>query len=204
VLRPSDGREPDSIAFVQCAGSRDKSMGVSYCSRVCCMYTIKQAMLLSGSLPLADITVYYMDIRAFGKGYEQFFQNAQAMGIQFVKAKVASLAEGQNGQVQIRYESQNGEGVATAGHDLVVLALGMLPEWKPEGVCAVSRAEDGFLKTVSPKVAPTLTDVEGIFVAGAAAGPKDIVDSIAEAGAAAMEASKYLNSKLRAFKEAAA
>jgi heterodisulfide reductase subunit A len=204
VLRPSDGREPDSIAFVQCAGSRDKSMGVSYCSRVCCMYTIKQAMLLSGSLPLADITVYYMDIRAFGKGYEQFFQNAQAMGIQFVKAKVASLSEGQNGQVQIRYESQSGEGVATAAHDLVVLALGMLPEWKPEGVCAVSRAEDGFLKTVSPKIAPTLTDVEGIFVAGAAAGPKDIVDSIAEAGAAAMEASNYLNARRAADKKAAA
>ena len=92
VLRPSDGMEPDSIAYIQCAGSRDKSMGISYCSRVCCMYAIKQAMLLSGSLPLADITVYYMDIRAFGKGYEEFFQNAMAMGIQFVKGKVAILA----------------------------------------------------------------------------------------------------------------
>jgi heterodisulfide reductase subunit A len=204
VLRPSDGREPDSIAFIQCAGSRDKSMGVSYCSRVCCMYTIKQAMLLSGSLPLADITVYYMDIRAFGKGYEQFFQNAQAMGIQFVKGKVASLSEGENGQVDIRYEAQNGEGVATAGHDLVVLSLGMLPEWNPEGVCAVSRSADGFLKTPAPKSAPTLTEMEGVFVAGAAAGPKDIVDSIAEAGAAAMEASKYLNARLRADKKAAA
>jgi heterodisulfide reductase subunit A len=106
--------------------------------------------------------------------------------------------------VQIRHESQDGEGVATAPHDLVVLALGMLPEWKPEGVCAVSRADDGFLKTVSPKMAPTLTDLEGVFVAGAAAGPKDIVDSIAEAGAAAMEASKYMNLKLKAAKKAAA
>jgi heterodisulfide reductase subunit A len=204
VLRPSDGREPDSIAFIQCAGSRDKSMGVSYCSRVCCMYTIKQAMLLSGSLPLADITVYYMDIRAFGKGYEQFFQNAQAMGIQFVKGKVASLSEGENGQVGVRYEAQNGEGVATAGHDLVVLSLGMLPEWNPEGVCAVSRSADGFLKTPAPKSAPTLTEMEGVFVAGAAAGPKDIVDSIAEAGAAAMEASNYLNARRAADKKAAA
>ena len=67
VMRPSDGKEPDSVAFVQCAGSRDHSAGVSYCSRVCCMYAIKQAMLLSGSLPLADLTIYYMDIRAFGK-----------------------------------------------------------------------------------------------------------------------------------------
>jgi len=81
VLRPSDGMEPDSIAFVQCAGSRDKSMGIPYCSRFCCMYAIKQAMLLSGALPLADIYIYYMDIRAFGKGYEQFYQTAKAMGI---------------------------------------------------------------------------------------------------------------------------
>jgi heterodisulfide reductase subunit A len=73
VLRPSDGKEPDSIAYVQCAGSRDKTLGVEYCSRICCMYAIKQAMLLSGALPLADITIYYMDIRTFGKGYEQFY-----------------------------------------------------------------------------------------------------------------------------------
>jgi len=127
VLRPSDGMEPDSIAYVQCAGSRDKSMGVSYCSRVCCMYAIKQTMLLSGSLPLADITVYYMDIRAFGKGYEQFYQNAKAMGIEFIKGKVAKISEGENGGVELRYESQDGEGVVTANHDLVVLSLGMVP-----------------------------------------------------------------------------
>ena len=74
VLRPSDGKEPDSIAYIQCAGSRDKSLGIPYCSRVCCMYAIKQAMLLSGALPLADITIYYMDIRAFGKNTNSFFR----------------------------------------------------------------------------------------------------------------------------------
>jgi heterodisulfide reductase subunit A2 len=192
VLRPSDGMEPDSIAYIQCAGSRDKSMGVSYCSRVCCMYAIKQAMLLSGSLPLADITIYYMDIRAFGKGYEQFYQNAKAMGIEFVKGKVASLGQGENGSVALRYEAQNGEGVTTADHDLVVLSLGMIPGWKPQGVCAVSADSDQFIKAIQPKLAPTLTDMEGVFVAGAAAGPKDIVDTITESGAAAMEAAKYL------------
>ncbi|MBL0715750.1 MAG: CoB--CoM heterodisulfide reductase iron-sulfur subunit A family protein [Desulfosarcina sp.] len=192
VLRPSDGMEPDSIAYIQCAGSRDQSMGVSYCSRVCCMYAIKQAMLISGSLPLADITIYYMDIRAFGKGYEQFYQNAKAMGIEFVKGKVASIDEGQNGSVTLRYEAQNGEGVTMADHDLVVLSLGMLPGWNPQGVCPVSADSDQFIKTIQPKLAPTLTDMEGVFVAGAAAGPKDIVDTITESGAAAMEAAKYL------------
>jgi heterodisulfide reductase subunit A len=150
-------------------------------------------MLLSGSLPLADITVYYMDIRAFGKGYEQFFQNAMAMGIQFVKAKVAKIGEGENGAVRVSYESQEAEGGVNIGeHDLVVLSLGMVPGWNPEGRCAVSAASDAFIKTVRPKTAPTLTDMDGVFVAGAAAGPKDIVDTIIEAGAAAMEASKYL------------
>jgi heterodisulfide reductase subunit A len=193
VLRPYDGKEPDSVAFIQCAGSRDQSMGVPYCSRVCCMYAIKQAMLLSGSLPLADLTVYYLDIRAFGKGYEQFFQNAQAMGVNFVKGKVAYIEPGADGAVRLRYESQEAAGgVQVAEHDLVVLSLGLLPGWNPQGRCALSKGADDFIKTVKPKLAPTLTDLAGVFVAGAASGPKDIVDSIVEAGAAAMEACRYL------------
>jgi len=196
VLRPYDGMEPDSVAFIQCAGSRDQSMGVPYCSRVCCMYAVKEAMLLSGALPLADIAIYYMDIRAFGKGYEQFFQTAQAMGVNFIKGKVAYLDPGENGAVRIRYESQEaGGGVQVAEHDLVVLSLGLTPAWDPQGRCLLSTGGDKFIKTVKPKTAPTLTDLEGVFVAGAAAGPKDIVDSIVEAGAAAMEASRYLGSK---------
>jgi heterodisulfide reductase subunit A len=197
VLRPYDGKEPDSVAFIQCAGSRDQSMGVPYCSRVCCMYAVKQAMLLSGALPLADLTVYYMDIRAFGKGYEQFFQNAQAMGVNFVKGKVAYIEPGADGAVRLRYESQEADGgVQVAEHDLVVLSLGLLPGWQPQGHCALGTGTDNFVKTVKPKLAPTLTDLEGVFVAGAAAGPKDIVDSIVEAGAAAMEASRYLAARM--------
>jgi heterodisulfide reductase subunit A len=193
VIRPSDGMEPDSIAFIQCAGSRDKSMGISYCSRVCCMYAIKQAMLLSGAVPMADIAVYYMDIRAFGKGYEQFFQNSKAMGVEFIKGKVATIDPGENGSVKLQYEAQGAQGgVKTATHDLVVLSLGMVAGWNPENICAVGTGNDAFIKTIQPKIAPTLTDMEGVFVAGVAAGPKDIVDTIVEAGAAAMEASNYL------------
>ncbi len=204
VLRPSDGMEPDSIAFIQCAGSRDKSMGVSYCSRVCCMYAIKQAMLLSGAVPLADITIYYMDIRTFGKGYEQFFQNSKAMGVEFIKGKVASMDPGDNGTVKLHYEAQGEDGgVKVAEHDLVVLSLGMVAGWNPEGICSVSLGEDNFIKSVKPKTAPTLTDMEGVFAAGVAAGPKDIVDTIVEAGSAAMEASNYLISLERTNKAAA-
>ncbi len=197
VLRPMDGMEPDSIAFIQCAGSRDLSMGVPYCSRFCCMYAIKQAMLLSGALPLADIVIYYMDIRAFGKGYEQFYQTAKAMGIQFVKGKVARLQAQDGGAVAVHYEAQEGDGVSVDSHDLVVLSMGVVPHWSPAGICEVSTADDHFIRSVQPSLSPVRTDLEGVFVAGAASGPKDIVDSIAEAGAAAMEASNYLTTVSR-------
>ncbi len=95
----------------------------------------------------------------------------------------------------VRYEAQEEDGrIVTAEHDLVVLSLGLVPGWSPEGCCAVGTGPDRFIKTVHPKLAPTWTDMDGVFVAGAAAGPKDIVDSIAEAGAAAMEAANYLAS----------
>lgn len=193
VLRPSDGKVPESIGYIQCAGSRDKSLGVPYCSRVCCMYAIKQSMLLSGALPLADITIHYMDIRAFGKGYEQFYQNAQAMGIEFVKGKVARIREGGNQSPVVRVEMLEEEGVARERqHDLVVLSLGMLPAWTPGRALALSRAGDGFVHTPRSKLRPSLTDQPGVFVAGTATGPKDIVDSIVEGSSAAMEASLFL------------
>ncbi|MBU0640444.1 MAG: CoB--CoM heterodisulfide reductase iron-sulfur subunit A family protein [Planctomycetes bacterium] len=193
VLRPSDGKVPDSVAYVQCAGSRDQSLGVPYCSRVCCMYAIKQAMLLAGTLPLVDITIYYMDIRAFGKGFEQFYQNAKAMGIEFVKAKVAKITEDQEQNPIVRIEVMDEDGrVDERRHDMVVLSLGMLPADKRDGIVPVRAAEDGFVHCPQPKLAPCRTEQEGVFVAGTAAGPKDIPDSIVEAGAAAVEASVYL------------
>ncbi|MEJ2751198.1 MAG: FAD-dependent oxidoreductase [Chloroflexota bacterium] len=174
VLRPSDGKEPDSIAYVQCAGSRDKSLGVEYCSRICCMYAIKQAMLLSGALPLADITIYYMDIRTFGKGYEQFYQNARAMGIEFVKGKVARIREDDDlnpvvGPAAVPVTTMPGRAV-TPGERL---------------------GEGSLIKPSSPGV----TARPGIFVTGTAAGPMDIVDSIVLAGAAAAETAAYLESR---------
>lgn len=196
ALRPGDGKEPESIAFIQCAGSRDLQLGKPYCSRVCCMYAIKQAMLLSGALPLADLTIYYMDIRAFGKNYEQFYNNAKAMGVEFVKAKPIIAGNNPDGSVVLRYEDQEGgTGARTREHDLVVLSLAMLPAFAPEEIVPVSSATDGFLKVPQPKLAPTLTEMAGVFTCGAAAGPKDIVDSITEAGAAAMGAAKYLAAK---------
>ncbi len=196
VLRPSDGKAPESLAYVQCAGSRDQTLGVPYCSRVCCMYAIKQAMLLSGSLPFADITIYYMDIRAFGKGYEEFYRSAKAMGIEFVKGKVARLTEADDQGVVVRVEriDQLGQ-VEERKHDLVVLSLGMRPAEDLTRLVAIETGDDGFAEVPRPKDAPCRTALDGLFVAGTATGPMDIVDTIVEAGAAATEASLYLRER---------
>lgn len=194
VMRPSDGKIPSSIAFVQCAGSRDHSLNIPYCSRVCCMFAIKQATLMSGALPIADVTIYYMDIRAFGKGYEQFYQNAKNMGIQFVKAKVAKIREEPDHDLVLRIERQESlSAPEEVKHDLVVLSLGMVPgcHWAKQDM-SVPVSDDGFIHSSKPKTSPTLTDVPGVFAAGTSLGPKDIVDTIVEASAAAMEISTYL------------
>jgi heterodisulfide reductase subunit A len=193
VLRPSDGKIPDSVAYVQCAGSRDETLGVPYCSRVCCMYAIKQSMLLSGALPLADITVYYMDIRAFGKGYEQFYQTARSMGITFVKAKVARIEEQPNGDLSLRVEIIEEDGrVVEAIHDLVVLSVGLQPGDDPRRFIGVDLDQYGFVAPPDPKLDATLTSLPGVVAAGTALGPKDIVDSIMEASAAATKVATFL------------
>ncbi len=196
VIRPGDGKEPDSIAYVQCAGSRDATLGIEYCSRVCCMYAIKQAMLLAGSLPLADITIYYMDIRTFGKGYEQFYQNAKAMGIQFIKAKVASIDQDRDQNPVLRVELiDEGSRVEEQTHDLAVLSVGMLPHYDPEKIFQITLGDDGFIELPESNSFPCRTGREGIFAAGTAAGPMDIVDSIILSGAAAAEAAAYIEAK---------
>jgi heterodisulfide reductase subunit A2 len=197
VLRPSDGMQPDSIAYVQCAGSRDETLGIPYCSRVCCMYAVKQAMLLSGTLPLADITIYYMDMRTFGKGYEQFYQNAKAMGIEFVKGKVARITEDVNQNPTVRVELIDEGRIVERQHDMVVLSVGMVPGHNPGPIFGVPVGEDGFIHFSDPNISPCLTDVPGIFAAGTATGPMDIVDSIVSAGAAAAEAAAYLEAHRR-------
>ncbi len=192
ILRPGDGKEPTSIAYVQCAGSRDVTLGVEYCSRVCCMYAIKQAMLLNGALPVADVTIYYMDIRTFGKGYEQFYQNAKAMGINFVRGKVAAIREDAEHNPIVKVELTEEGRVEERTHDLVVLSLGMLPAEDFSLSLGLKRNSDGFVNVPAPNSAPNATDQPGVFTTGAAMGPMDIVDSIVTASAAAAAASAYI------------
>ncbi|MFB3818385.1 MAG: FAD-dependent oxidoreductase [Candidatus Methylomirabilales bacterium] len=203
VLRPSDGKVPRAIAYVQCAGSRDASIGVPYCSRVCCMYALKQAIMIKHELHEAEITIYHMDIRAFGKGYEHFYRRAVAEGIRVVKAKVAKITETESRDLILRVELiDEGGRVAENRHDLVVLSQGTIPAWHPGGALPIEEARDGFFEVPELATRPARSTVDGIFLAGVATGPKDIPDSIVEAGAAAMEAAMYLD-RTRAARPAA-
>ncbi|MFZ4726966.1 MAG: FAD-dependent oxidoreductase, partial [Paludibacter sp.] len=193
VLRPGDGKVPDNIAYVLCTGSRDSAIENSgcgadcennpICSQICCMYSIKQAQLLMGALPMADITIYYMDIRAFGKGYEEFFQESKSMGVNFIKGKVAKIRENENGSgdLIIRYEDVTKGVVKEAKHDVVVLSVGVVPNKEVPQMFKNQLLElddFNFVKQTDELINPALTSIDGVFVAGAACGPKDIPDSI--------------------------
>jgi len=196
VLRPSDGKEPMNIAYILCVGSRDKEVNNPRCSQVCCMYSIKQAQLIMGALPLADITIFYMDIRAFGKGFEEFYKQAEAMGIRFIKGRVAKIEELENGDLLVKYEDVTEGRLKEETFDLVVLAVGILPDPEIAKIFKNVKLELddlGWIKQVDETGNPTATNIPGVFAAGCCIGPKDIPDSIVEANAAASQCAAYLS-----------
>ena len=196
ILRPGDGKVPERIAYVLCTGSRDQTVGNPLCSRFCCMYSIKQNQLLMGALPLADITVHYMDIRAPGKRYDEFYEQAKAMGANYVKGRVADITEQPNGDLLLKYEDiENGGAITQAEYDIVVLAVGVQPNRDAEqlfNVGELSLDEWGYVDEPEEDVNPGQTGIPGVFVAGAASGAKDIADSIVHAGAAAAQVAAHL------------
>ena len=196
VLRPGDGKVPDRIAYVMCTGSRDQTVGNPLCSKFCCMYSLKQNQLIMGALPLADVTVHYIDIRAAGKGYDEFYEQARGMGTSFVKGRVAGIAERPNGDLVLRYEDiEHGGTITEAEYDLVVLAVGVRPN--PEAAEPFARGElvlddHGYVAEVDEDLNPAATAIPGVFVAGTASGPRDIPESILHAGAAVAQAAAHL------------
>lgn len=195
VLRPSDGKVPDNIGIVLCNGSRDLTVGNPLCSRICCMYSAKHAQLIMGALPLADITIYMIDARAFGKGYDEFYEQSRAMGVQYVRGKVARIDEQENGNLLVHFENLAGGGMQTMEHDLVVLTVGLVPNLESLRLFrgATLEADEYFyIREPDAVVEPAHTSIEGLFVAGSAIGARDIPDTVLHAGAAAAQAAAYL------------
>jgi heterodisulfide reductase subunit A-like polyferredoxin len=196
VLRPSDGKVPDNIAYILCTGSRDETVDNPLCSKICCMYSVKQNQLIMGALPLADVTVYYIDVRSVGKGYDEFYRQAKDMGANFVKGRVSGITETDEGNLVLRYEDiENGSALAEAEHDMVVLAVGVQPNAEASRLLedgALALDDYYYVGEADEDLDPGRTNLPGVFVAGAAAGAKDIPDSILHAGAAVAQAAAHL------------
>jgi len=192
ILRPSDGKEPKKIAFIQCVGSRDENTNI-YCSRVCCMYAIKNARLYKEKHPDKEVYIFYIDIRAFGKGYEEFYKIAQEeYAIKFVKGRPSRIYENEkNKNLILTVEDTMLGKYLEAEVDLVVLSVGMEPNEGAENISkmlGLSCSADKFFLEAHPKLKPVDTLVDGIFLAGTCQGPKDIPDTVAQGSAAAVRA----------------
>ena len=200
VKRPSDLKEPKSIVWVQCVGSREfTGKGRKYCSRVCCMYATKQARSYKEKHPDTQIFIFYIDLRAFGKGYEEFYNDtAKNYGIKFIRGRVAELLEADNGNVIVRAEDTTLQRPLELEVDMVVLSIGLEPRSDIDDIARIfnvtaTKTEDGFLMEAHPKLRPVDTLTEGIFVAGNVVGPKDIPDTVSQAKAAASSAATLMS-----------
>jgi len=190
-----NGRKPQRVAFIQCVGSRERSLTSGdgrnpYCSRVCCMTVARQARLVRERLPQAQVTVFYMDVRAYGKGFEEFYDDVRQQGVLYRRGNPSEIIR-RGDHVVIRAEDTLlGEPVEVEA-DLVVLAVGMTPRAESDQLASLlklARSSDGFLLEAHPKLRPVDTAMGGVFLAGCCQGPKDISETIAHARAAASAA----------------
>jgi heterodisulfide reductase subunit A len=189
-----DGREPQAVAILHCIGSRDRQHN-AHCSRVCCMYSMKLAHLVREKTH-ARVYEFYFDINAFGKGYAEFYDRVQQEGIVFVRGKGAEVEQRDDGRLVVRAEETLLGEILDIPVDMVVLSTAMVATPDAEQVAQlfhVSRGEDGFFLEAHPKLRPVETATDGIFVAGAAQGPKDIPDTVGQASGAASQVIGLLN-----------
>jgi len=188
VLRPSDHKVPKDVVFIQCAGSRDPAQHCAYCSKICCMYTAKHASLYKHHVPDGRAYVFYIDIRSGGKGYEEFVQRTmEEDGAIYLRGRVSKLYRHNDKIKVLGTDTLTGQNVEIDA-DMVVLALAMQPSKGTADaakVLKIGRDKDGFLAEAHPKLKPVESVTAGIFLAGAAQGPKDIPETVAQAGAAA-------------------
>jgi heterodisulfide reductase subunit A len=189
-----NGKEPKKVVFIQCVGSRDKQTN-EYCSRVCCMYTAKQAHLVREKIPNADITVFFTDMRAFGKGYEEFYNRVLGEGVTYRRRELADPIEVVKKDAGLVVKAK---GYLDVPADLVVLATGIVPRGDAKELAHllnISRSGDGFFLEAHPKLRPVDTFTDGVFLAGCCQSPKDVPDTVAQASAAASRACDILSKK---------
>ncbi len=197
VLRLTDKRPPKSIAFIQCVGSRSQKRGQPYCSNICCMNTIKSTLMLKEHYPDIEVKVFYIDIRAFGKGFEELFRRSKGMGVRYIRGLPGSIKEDpKTRDLVLTVENTATNELDTHRVDMAVLAVALQP---PEDMKIVQemltlqRTSEGFFLEAHPKLQPVDSATRGIFFAGCADGPKDIRESVTQASAAAARSMRLMN-----------
>jgi len=192
IVRPSDMQIPKTVAFIQCIGSRVKKKGNPYCSNVCCMNSIKDALLIKEHWPDTQIYVFYIDIRAFGKTFEDLFRRAKEEGVIFIRGLPAEILEDRKSHnLWLIGEDTLKKKIYKVNVDLAVLAVGLRPSDdsdKIQRLLRLSKTSDGFFMEAHPKLKPVDTPTRGVFLAGCAEAPKDIKDSVTQASASAARA----------------
>jgi heterodisulfide reductase subunit A len=195
IIRPSDGKHPHSILFVLCVGSRDQRY-FEYCSRFCCMYSIKHAFqAMDHGVP--DVTVLYMDVRAYGKGFDGFWKRTEEEGAKFVRGRPSRISAGKKG-ITVRFEDTDERRIKEQKVDMVVLATAVqAPTGLRElgGTLGIEAAEDGFLRAEETGFGLIGSSRPGVYLAGCAGGPKDIPDTVSEASGAAAAALSHLSER---------
>ncbi|MBM3313918.1 4Fe-4S ferredoxin, partial [candidate division WOR-3 bacterium] len=191
--RPGDGKAPRRVAWVQCVGSRDDEAGNTYCSSVCCMYGIKEAVIAKEHAPDTEPTIFYMDIRAHGKDFDRYYERAQKEhGIRFVRSRVAKVEEKPGtGNLMLYYASEGNGGMKAEEFDMVVLSVGFSPSQSAPFLAdkfGIRLNRHRFFQTA--RFCPTETTRPGVFVCGVAAAPKDIPETVIQASAAASGAAE--------------
>ncbi|MCP1663107.1 MAG: CoB--CoM heterodisulfide reductase iron-sulfur subunit A family protein [Methanocalculus sp. MSAO_Arc1] len=192
LRRLSDGTVPRSVVFVQCVGSRDIPLQRPYCSSVCCMYALKNAMLILEHYPETEVSILYNDIRAYGKGYEEYRMRAEEAGVNLVRGFPGEVTEGKDDLILPIEDTETGEFISLHA-DLVVLSAGFEPVPDTQELArqlGLEMDENGFLNTTDAKLDPVGTVRPGIYCAGTVTAPRDIPDSVMTAGAAAMRATR--------------
>ena len=185
----AEGKEPERVAIIHCVGSRDHNAH-EYCSRICCMYSLKQAHLVRDKTD-AEVYEFYMDMRAFGKAYEEFYERVQEEGVVMVRGRGAEVEVLPDGKLRVKGEDANLGRLVQVDVDMVVLSTAIEAQPDADRVASLfglGRTPDGFFAEAHPKMRPVETNTDGIFLAGTAQGPRDVPDTVAHAGAAAAEA----------------
>jgi heterodisulfide reductase subunit A len=196
LIRPTDRKRPKSVGFVQCVGSRSARKGASYCSNVCCMNTVKSSLVLKEHYPDMDVKVFYIDIRAFGKGFEDLYMRSRRLGAHYVRGLPGTVEEKPDGGLRVAVENGATGKIEVHDLDMLVLAVGVKPSrttQKLQEMLGLQLTPDGFYLEAHPKLQPVDAATRGIFFAGCAEGPKDIKESVTQASAAAARAIRLMH-----------